>query len=109
MIDIVSLDFIGKIRFDWLNNWKEYKEIRKILLKVFPKENIWIQNFRYKKNIGGWEIETLYSTLSSHDLERLNKAFEGTMYRISNIGFNYDWAETKNIHPNLCLTIDWKI
>ena len=109
MKDITKLDFIGAINFDWLDNWKEYKEIRKILLKVFPKEDTWIQNFRYRRGLGGWEVETLYSTLTSYDLERLNEAFEGTLYRITGVGFNYDWAETKNIHTNLCLTINWKI
>ena len=109
MKDITKLDFIGKIKFDWLNDWKKYKEIRDILLKVFPHEDTWIQNFRYRTGIGGWEVETLYSELSNYDIEQLNKAFEGTSYRITGIGFNYDFLKTKKINSNLCLVINWKI
>ena len=43
MKDITKLDFIGAINFDWLDSWKEYKEIRKILLKE--------QRFRHVKQI----------------------------------------------------------
>jgi hypothetical protein len=108
MKDITKLDFIGKVRFDWLDHWIEYKEIRKILLKVFPKED-WIQDFRYRLGIGGWEIETIYTQITMLDIDRLNKVFEDSIFRVFSIGLNYDLINVKKIRPNVCITIDYKI
>lgn len=108
MKDFTMLDFIGKIRFDWINCWDDYKEIRKCLLKVFRKEE-YILDFRFRKHIGGWEVETIYTQIPMYEIDNLNKAFENSIYRISGIGLNYDLVDVKKIRPNVCITIDYKI
>lgn len=107
MKDITKLDFVGKINFNWLNHWYDYKEIRKCLKKVIKED--WILDFRYRVGIGGWEIETIYTQITMYDIERFNKAFEDSIYRLSSIGLNYDLVDGKKIRPNVCITIDYKI
>ena len=56
----------------------------------------------------GWEIETSLTYIYENQIKDLMKAFEGSIYKLSAVGINFDFMEN-GTRPNVCLIIDYAI
>jgi len=113
-----KIDVTGNINFNWLNDYDTYKEIWKIIKPIFHSEEL-ILNFGHTKYpeysflgvtkykvMSGWEIETSLTYIYENQIKDIMKAFEGSIYRLSAIGINFDFMEN-DTRPNVCLIIDY--